>query len=415
MNKGYKPLLIIGLLAGCSVLPAVAQDSLGTEKIKILQNQPFHKGTRQSEIRLTGDGQAGSNVLNAEILLFRINDQVIDDNYPRLNVFTRMGFTASAGIQYTHCSAFQKDSGLIWYAGVSSAAHLGAEAAPNLVKLAFRGNKQFAGEDIEFGNSAFQYVAYDRLSFGLNGFYDDIEWKAGISLIGGRDFYQGEIPSGLMHTSAEGDSITGSLNADWHYTSNGSSYYNGYGAGLDFTISGEFGAGLFARLTVSDLGMVFWKDVQHRQVDSDVNYEGYYYTFNRDKRTGINLIDSLSDDYMTADSGNRAYALPMRIRVELNNRILPNHYLGLRVDYTKLAGYTPVVAVSHHWFMPGGKIALESSIGYGGFGTVQWMERLSLQLGDKFGLRVGIMGLEGLIMSDIPLNGGAFFEAAYFL
>lgn len=413
MNRGYRTVLsFLGILL-LTTITARSQDIPGPGSFKILQDNPIYSGQRQSEVRVTGSGLIGSNVFNADFLLSGINNQVIDDNYSRLNIYSRIGFSGAADIQYTNCEKFLEDSSLIWFAGVSRAAHFGVAMSQDLLKLALRGNKQFAGREIEFGNTAFEYYAYDKISFGLNGFIEDVEWKAGIGLVAGRDHFFADMPTGNLKTSSFGDSITGAIYANWDYM-NGDDYYKGYGAAIDLSVSGEFGTNLFAKLSITDLGFVRWNDVQQRKMNDKLYYDGFYYSFDRSERSGLSLMDSLSSKYLSKDSGHVLRALPMSLRIDLNNMIVPNHLVGLFIHFIDLPGYEPLFAVRHHWFMSE-NFALETSFGYGGFGSLQWQEKIHLQLGDKLGVSAGITGLEGLIVKDLPLNGGGYIQMALFL
>lgn len=397
------------ILSGLSLR---AQDIPNAGNFRILQNEAFYPNNRVSEVRLTGNSEIGSNVFNSELMLFRINDNVIDNNFKRTSIYSRAGAVVNSGIRFTGYDVTVNDSGLFIWGGISTSYNIGMGVTEPLLKMAMRGNAQYAGEKIDLSGSSITFMSYDRLTLGLGSDHGELRWKAGVSYISGRDLANLYIRNGLIDIGADGDSINGQMNANWNYSNMGN-LYNGSGFGIDFELQGKLGPDLLFTVAANDIGAVWWSNTRQSNVDSDIAYDGFTYSLNRSERSGLDFVDSLSNDYVTSDTASYRTGLPFRFKVQLTNQITPRHHLSLEAYYVNISGYSPSITVRHHWFMS--KVfALESSIGYGGFGNLRWCENACFQFGDHWGASAGIMGIEGLVSNNIALNGGLNAQVGYF-
>lgn len=185
-----------------------------------------------------GSSVMNNDFMNKFIYGGEIDRSIKDNAYNNLNKDNnriggdvQLNFIANIPID----SLFKKTN-LALTVGINYSEHFDAVFTDNLFRLAFDGNKQFAGKDALLSGTNMNYFAYQKIFFGVNA----IAQKHGITVTEGfnvgiikvEEHFALTIPTGKLFTEAEGKYIDLEVNYTFNQTdtaNNGLSAFNGYG------------------------------------------------------------------------------------------------------------------------------------------------------------------------------------------
>lgn len=153
----------------------------------------------------------------------------------------------------------------------------------DLYNLIFFGNKQFAGESVNFSNTKFRSIDYQKLELGLFKNYSDNETRVniyfGLNLLKGQQIQSLNIFEGSLYTADDGNYLD--LNTKLSYLTSDQSHkrisdFNGIGFSCDavFTVE-DIDSKLSFTFASQDLGFISWhKKSYYSNLDTAISFDG---------------------------------------------------------------------------------------------------------------------------------------------
>lgn len=218
-------------------------------------------------------------------------------------------------------------------------------------KLVFNGNSDFGDQTAILSRSYLKNEIFQSLSFGLIdkesgsflslGIYDGIEYK---------DYKLGETGLATDYIEIDGEEFAEKVyikTRDSEF-SESSKKYSPFGNGIGIGLSGAYNlekSGHKFRVSVSDVGAIYWRDVSFRDTTGQFDFDGFEWIPGDDGRLG-NVIESLADSLIpNSEKINKwtllpgyveiNYYAPANARVFLSARAL--HYYG-KDYYSEISG-----------------------------------------------------------------------------
>jgi hypothetical protein len=153
----------------------------------------------------------------------------------------------------------------------------------DLYNLIFFGNKQFAGESVNFDNTKFRSIDYQKLELGIIKNYNDNQTKVniyfGLNILKGQQLQTLNIYKGSFYTAEDGSYLDLDTKLSY-YTSDQShkqiSDFNGIGFSCDAFFSVEdVNSKLKFTFASQDLGFISWtKKSYFTGADTSLNFDG---------------------------------------------------------------------------------------------------------------------------------------------
>jgi hypothetical protein len=355
----------------------------------LLKAQSFQNYFSDTIQRLNIEAQAnyfyGSNgVSNKFINHFITGDRIEKEdkaeaykNLKPTNIFgADLNFNLNAEIPF---DTLLGKSNMSLVVGLEMVEHADVKFTDDLFKLAFDGNKQFAGTFAELGGTNVNYFSYQQFNIGYIK-YKKQQGKIAregvkFSIIKAQEHIAITIPRGKLYTEQYGRDID--LDVNYIYNSSdtlnkGLGAFNGYGVSTD--LFSEFYLKNKDKITVqvNDLGFIQWnkKSIQI-EADSVFNYNG----IEIDNVFDLNdsLVSDISQDSLlnliTTDKSKGGYsiALPTLINVFYTKQLNDKIKIDIGAQYKILANYVPLVYSNiYYYFNP--SFVAQTHISYGGYG-----------------------------------------------
>lgn len=252
--------------------------------VKAQQLLPIQHDTtfHNYEFIINGVLDYGTSSINNDFsrkLLFggAITDDIKDNSFANHKGINRFGFDLSSEAEFRNfkINLFGKDNwGLLVKGGYYN--YFSAIYSKDLFGLAFYGNEQYLGENVNFSGSRFSTMTFQKLGFGII----DKKSKSNVTL----NFYsisnyvEGTVRDGILFQTEEGDSLSLTLDGELEYTSE-NTFIKGFGAGIDL----DFRIPVIIRkekvsyiqFLAKNMGIAHvFSDVTHYSVDSIYTYDG---------------------------------------------------------------------------------------------------------------------------------------------
>lgn len=389
-------------------------------------NTDFFGDTTQTlNVQFTGNFIYGSTVMDNQFsskFLFggEIDRELKDRAYNNLSGNNRMGldfnFKLIAEIPFD--TIFRKTNWSMLI-GIESRDHVDAFFGDDLFRLTFDGNKQFAGQTIDIGNTNYNRYRMQYLNFG---FLNYKETNFGIAKEGVIvNFIKGEqheaitVPRGSLYTERNGRELA--LDVNYIYNASdtaneGVFAFNGFGIGTDLFTEFYLKNGDKIYLGVQDLGFVYWnKNSLELSADSA-------YTFNGVEVDNIfdlndSIIDKISKDSIidavasTDEKGDYSIALPTAIHITYTKVFNEKWKLNGGFYYKILSNYFPFFYVNgYYYFTP--KFTMKMQLAYGGYGKINVGLAVAKSIGQFADIYIGTNNIEGLLIPDKAYSNSGF-------
>lgn len=241
------------------------------------------------EAEVSGDYFFNSNALTTEFVnTFYTGGFITPEIKGRvdknLKYSNRFGADANYGFSF-HCKpeSFFGKKNISWSASAKDRLHVDGVFSRDLFRVSFYGNKMFAGQIADLGNSRVNILRFQQLQFGLTFEGDSTHGDYGFSfsLLKGEKNISVDIDRANLTTSADGTKIDFDLAMNIHQTDTGNtggSAFNGMGASFDLFYEIPYvtwyNDGIF-RLDIFDLGFIRWNNrSMYLYKDSLYSYTG---------------------------------------------------------------------------------------------------------------------------------------------
>lgn len=294
--------------------------------------------------------------------------------------------------------------------------YTGMSLSKDLVELAFRGNKPFAGQSIENQSIAFQNWFYSGLGFQFGITVDTIPISVGIALTTVHDYNSVGAEIAQFSTTTNGTSID--FDGSYQYLSSQANFdydIEGIGFALDLSSSETWGLNQLD-IGIQDFGWVYFNGLEQIERDTSFSFRGLQ--LGNLFRPNDGLVDEQRDSISGALGGSKAVEswqlLPFRASMEYRRRLRKKsaHSLGLALDYLYLPSYSLRSEVYHSYSF--GDMQLRSGIAYGGF--TNWALNLQLfwDFAEYWEMRLALQNINGLVFPNNFNGAGAFASLRYY-
>ncbi|NEN23184.1 hypothetical protein G3O08_06685 [Cryomorpha ignava] len=390
------------------VLTFISQVSYG--QINQYQNGILpYDSTTTYLIELSGDRSDISNALNRKFLQKIAFGGYIDSDLKesvarRLDRNNYYRGSMNPGLSLSYFSDSKRFGYLFSYRYTNL---INVGFSEDLFQVIFNGNSDFGDRTAILSKSYLKKEEFQSLSFGL------IDKKSGSFLSLGvydgmdyRDFKLGATGLATDYEDIDGEEFAERVyfsTRDSEFSESSKKYRpfsNGVGIGLSGVYNFEKSGHKF-RVSVSDLGAIYWRDLSYRDTTGQFEFDGFEWSPGDDGRLG-NVVDNLVDSLIpNAENVNKwsllpgyvniQYYAPAKARLFLSARAL--HYYGK--DY-----YSEVSADLNLKY--GKKNFLWLTAGFGDYSTYIFGLGTEFSFYKQGVFRIGTRQVLGLIDSEWP-------------
>jgi hypothetical protein len=392
----------------------------------------FADTTQHLSVSLGANYAYGSTVTNSSFLnkfIFggKIERDEKEKAYNKLSNDNRLGGDFNFGLKVEiPIDTLFKQTNLSLIAGVENYTHFDTEFASDLFKFTFDGNKQFAGERIDIGNTNFNYYALQKLNVGLIRYNDfnGILAKEGIilNLIKAQESQSIKVAEGSLFTEEYGREIEVDLNYLYQSSdtaNTGIGAFNGIGVTTDLFTEIILKNGDKVYLGINDLGFVRWNNNSIKiATDSSFHFEGIVVDniFDLNDSLASNLSrDSIIDDISTENRKNSYFmTMPASVNINYTKVINASWKINLGVYHKILSNYFPLISLNGYYYV-NPKLVVRGHVSYGGYGKLNTGLALSKSVKEYFDIFVGTNNIEAFIMPNLAYSNSGFIGVkAYF-
>ncbi len=332
----------------------------------------------------------------------------------------RLGFDLNYGLWYVRNPDSISGKTMSWFVSLRNRQHADALFAGDLFKTYFAGNKQFAGQTAQLGETRFNYLNYRQLQLGMSFLSDKgdskVRFGAGLSFLKGEQNLNLFLSKGDLFTATDGGYIDLDMALEVRNSDNSNKKFfdmKGYGAALDLFLGMERQKSVI-RFELSDFGFIDWnQNAQSTHNDTTIHFEGL--SIDNLFQIGDSLVNSLNADSIKTDMGfiteDLSYStpLPSMIHLGYTHKTKDNLRINAGFAYRMAANYSPYIYIgTEHIFK--GNFNINTRFAWGGYGTYNIGLGLSKQFGNAFKVNLGTNNLEGLLITKAANGVGAYIN-----
>lgn len=324
-----------------------------------------------------GSTSVENNLTKKFIYGGHISEEIKDKSFSKHKGINRIGADITGEFEYRNLKAnlFKKENwGFIIKAGAYN--YLSTVYGKDVFGMAFYGNENYLGENINLSGTRFSAMSFQKIGFG----WIDKKTKSNISLnlYNVSRYSEGWMQDGQLFQSESADSVSLTFDGSFEY-STGRNFNKGYGIGLDLdfripvvlrkeTIS-------YIQFTAKNIGFTYLNTpVKRYFADTIIAYDGLTFDQLYGESTifdeEFSILDSLGIDSKT---GKKVQFLPGFLQVgKIIDEINParvQSFFGIRM-YPSIA-YVPMIYAGVHvkttkW------LDLGANISYGGYSDLRF-------------------------------------------
>jgi hypothetical protein len=393
-------------------------------QISLIHSDLFPDSAK-TRIGIQGNYELNANALTTEFIskFYRggyIDKDMKDAVLERTKQKNRMGALLNMGV----FAAFKPDSflhkkNISFFISVQDRQLFNCGYSKDLYKVGFYGNAAYAGKTADFNGFNMTLLRYQQLQVGIFSSQLDsaARWGIGLSFLKGEQYTALYANTAEMFTSEDGQYIdfnTSIQTARSDTANTGLGAFNGYGASIDIYFEAPFKTKIGdskIRVSVADIGLIRFNDKSlFLRQDSVFHYTGF----------NVNSIYDLQDSTFTNTSQDSIIGkvlplkkqaisvtipatLNMSFETQLNKRFMITE--GIRYIFN---GNYNLLAYVKGTYTVGKNFNLSATVGYGGYGNLNYGISTFAHLGKGFVVYAGSNNLEGLITPKKACGQSAF-------
>ncbi|MEW6470080.1 MAG: DUF5723 family protein [Bacteroidota bacterium] len=298
---------------------------------------------------------------------------------------------------------------IYWSAGFRDRLHLDGVFSQDLYKVALYGNKQFAGQSADLGNTRFNLLRFQQLQFGIviQGDSAHGDYGFSFSLLKGEQNMALDVDRAILSTSADGTEIDLDLAMNMRRSdtaSTGPRAFNGYGASFDlfyeipYVTWYNYGT---MRLDIFDLGLIRWNNrSMYLKHDSLYHYDGIE----------INDLNDLQNQTIPSGNADSVVNANFHYSREPYTTFLPavfsisaTTYYGKKFIFEKGISYRfnancrPYYYANFSWFIRPA-VMVSAIAAYGGYGNFNAGAELEARIFKNYMIHIDSYYLLGYLM-----------------
>ena len=367
------------------------------------------------EAEISGDYFFNSSALTTEFVNTfytggYITPEIKDRVNSKLKYSNRFGSDFNYGLSF-RCKPknFAGKKNILLTAALRDRLHIDGVFSEDLFRVSFYGNKMFAGQIADLGNSRFNLLRFQQAQFGLIFEGDSMHGDYGFSfsLLKGEKNTALEINRANLTTSADGTKIDFDLAMNMRQTDTartGAKAFNGFGASFDLFYEIPYvtwyNDGIF-RLDIFDLGLIRWNNKSmYMKQDSVYSYDGI----------DINSIYDLQNQTIPSASADSFINNNFSFNPEPYTTFLPSvfsvsatTYYGKKFIFEKGMSYRfnancrPYYYGNFSWFCAP-TVMISAIVAYGGYGNFNAGTEFEARLFKNYTLHIDSYYLLGYLI-----------------
>ena len=331
----------------------------------------------------------------------------------------RLGYSLNYGLfAVMYNDTLKHKRAFNFFMAVKHKDYLNINFPADVFKLAFYGNASYAGQSAKLSPFSLNAVSYQQVEIGsvCTNFGGKAEFGLGISFLSGQQLQSISLTSGSLYTDPLGESIQLSSDAKYNASDStpGHTYFNGYGASLDFYFNAPYKLGHksgFLTISISDLGFIKWNN-------RSISYlKDTTYTYNGITVSGLTALqnatfnntskDSLQNKYLPLAKKSFYANIPTTLSINTNTDLGKMHleagfwyiFNGNSMGYIYVQGDKNF---SRGWFT-------DLQLGYGGYATYNASLGVAKQIKNT-AIKLGINHLQGMVLPNKLGGAGVWLE-----
>jgi hypothetical protein len=246
--------------------------------------------------------------------------------------------------------------------GLINRYHINSIFKEHLFELYFRGNKQFAGDEVDMGSFLYNQVFYQQLNFTFGHIFnrneDEYGWTIGLSLLKGQKFYRISSEEAELFTETHGDYLELDADISIHQSDSAGTKVtdiNGIGGSLDFSFYWKDYNNNTLTFTAKNLGAIQWNNKSvYVHADTAFRFDGIDFSDIFDLsdtiETKISLDSSLVQPYLSIREKEKYLsAVPAYISLSYHHILNSKINIEGEVGHLLFAGALPYQSASFHY------------------------------------------------------------------
>ncbi|MFY0643908.1 MAG: hypothetical protein JXR19_05530 [Bacteroidia bacterium] len=274
-----------------------------------------------------------------------------------------------------------------------------ASASKKLAEMALFGNAHLAGMSINSKNTELLNISSLSLSYerrmNLNKSWE-IGWRVGLDFY--EDLQQYRADEVFFLTEEQGSYIDFSSSDLRFYSS--SDYWDGIGLHLGMSFKYKKEKSEFS-FSTGKIRLAFLNQEKQYQIDTSFRFEGLELS-GADLLNGniTELTDSLIDQFLYSNVNEKSWQiLPVPVYLGYMHTLNPDHKIGAQLSAISLGQYGwELRLIDQIKLAP--TFSLRSSLAYGDFTGISWLEEAEYVHQDKYHFYLGLAGIQGLFLKD---------------
>jgi hypothetical protein len=384
----------------------------------MFNNSSFHQhfmhryGNTKRAVQIHTNAEFGSSAINTLFIHQFLTGNYLDESLKnsvsdRLFSSNRFGLDWNSEVGYFNMNDSLIGKGWGFYAGFKNRLYAEGNFSRDLFRLAFYGNKEFAGDTAHLSGTAASLMMYQQFQIGFikNWIRPSSAHTLGFALsyVNGNFYNNASLQRFTLFTEANAEYIDVNANASLNFQKpEDFTFFKNNGTGLSLDLDYQYSWG---KNTVSfqahDIGFIYWsRPLQSYRIDSTLLFTGVEISnvFSNPGESFSQLVDSLDQYYLKREDQTMGYMfLPVQFhaaytRFFLDNRIVLQCGVNARISQSYFP-YTYARGI----FYPHSRLMIGTSLGYGGFGTLNVGFELGVDFGKGYTMILHTKNLEGII------------------
>ena len=340
------------------------------------------------------------------------NDGVKEDVVEQLNDNNRFGLLLNWGVGYK--GRMPNHSSLLWHASFESINFIHASFNDNISRLILFGNQPFLGEQLSLDDFLLRQMAFQTIKIGL----DKAIGSKGLYISGsfninrGTTYNQIRLTNASFFTAIDATSInlnTSEFSQQALESSDG--IFNGFGLGIDFSISKELNDYSSIVFDIENLGFINWNTGVSYDTSGNFEFTGVEIDNILDPTIAIDETDGLTSILGVEKQESSFQRITPAIfslfyKTQLSKRF---HFTG-GIQYMPYRDYIPKIIVQPSYVFH--STLLGSTLSYGGFSNLDVSIYFKSKVGKHLTLGFNINYLEAVIIPENSTSQGVQGYAA---
>ena len=316
----------------------------------------------------------------------------------------------------------KKDKKIFFYAGLDFQQIIDGQIDPDFLKLAFYGNKPYAGQKLQMENTTYQSSYFNRLKWGMGTYLSQGDIKHTLSAVVaftvGQNYDYIKVNQASLFTHETGEYIDISIQAETQIADTiwGQLFsIKGLGASVDFHYSIQKEKDFFLALHLQNLGFIHWtQNPISATTDTSFTYEGINSNDGQGELPKPNTGNALID-LVFPNPSHTAFTKMLSLQIQLSGGKFINNgrfYLGANSVYypTLLANYRAEIFATWYLFE---KYQLTPIVGYSSYGKWDMGLAIGAQLWNSLSIHLGTNYLNSMFNPHAPVGQGGFVSLKY--